>query len=486
MKANALAASLASVADAARSPAPLRAMGALSLSFARRLARLAATAPAPSEEEFEQAIARSDAAEVARMAPFFSPAWRNERGSTALMLAAERGSLECAQALLPFSLPQLRWKKNARSSAPHWIRDGHEGDTALMMAVRSGNVGLVRLLAAQPGADIVRGDRHTALTLAASRGESAMVRELAATGCLEREDAREGRSALESAALNGRLDTVDALLELGACPSAAAEATFSPLAAAATGAFEMTAASRSPGRFFFDALGGDLGGSPVRAVSRSAQNLGHDTVQVQIFQRIWHALDDGQKRAEARRSLAASHQSDATIRSILAFLVRRDDVDNVAAMLPFCPPSDGSLRDPLRDALVQAAVKARADLAVRLIAAGAAPFQTDFSLDMGALGEALGPRDKRGQAGEECARAIAQALPFAQLPEAVRRLGAIAPAWLCALVESRELAVAVADVSAPAPATASGLGTLGQSGSESAATPTDCPAPTPRRKARAL
>jgi ankyrin repeat protein len=482
MKADPVAASLSAVSDIARSPAPLRAMGALSLSFARRLARLAATAPAPSEEEFERALARSDAPEVARMAPFFSPAWRNERGSTALMLAAERGSLGCAQALLPWSLPQLRWKKNARSSAPHWARDGHEGDTALMMAVRSGNVGLVRLLAAQPGADIVRGDRHTALTLAASRGESAMVRELAAAGCLARENARGGRSALESAALNGRLDTVGALLELGACPSAAAEATFSPLAAAATGAYEMTAASRSPGRFFFEALGSDLGGSHVRAVSRSVQDLRHDAVQSQIFQRIWSALDDGQKRAEARRALAASHKSDANIRSILAFLVRRDDVDNVAAMLPFCPPSDGSLRDPLRDALVQAAVKARADLAARLIAAGAAPFQTDFPLDMGALGEALGPRDKRGQAGEECARAIAQALPFGQLPEAVRRLGAIAPAWLRALVESRELAAAVSEAAGPERAALSDQAAPGQSDSEVAARQ----AASPRRKARAL
>jgi ankyrin repeat protein len=445
----------AALSEAARSSAPLRAMATLSLSAARRLAlRFRATKKErPEFDQFFAAILAGDAAETARLAPWFSPTQRDVWGGTALMNAASVGQLECVKALLPHSLPQLAWKRQGHGIDSLIISTSSDGDTALMLAVRNGHLGVVRELARQPGAAATRPqDGFGALMLAASLPFPDIVRELAAHGDLEREAKNvQGRTALAVAASEAREDNVEALLAAGARVFAPKDAKESVVSAAASG-FELPAASA--GVSFIGMLLSDL----RAAHGGSAQPEGRDTLaqaaherRARVFLRLWSALDDDQKRIEASRDLRSAERARAPLLTLLA---HSGEIALVEAVAPYCPPSsrlsdsDNLFADPLHSALLAAARTGQTAVAVRLLELGAAPLKEGESRASGGVLRAAFSLSARPAAKEEHVRAIAQALPDEALRACASGLDEL-PGWLAAMVESRELHATLAGVTPP-------------------------------------
>jgi ankyrin repeat protein len=476
----------AALSEAARSSAPLRAMATLSLSAARRLAlRFRATKKErPEFDQFFAAILAGDAAETARLAPWFSPTRRDVWGGTALMNAASVGQLECVKALLPHSLPQLAWKRQGHGIDSLIISTSSDGDTALMLAVRTGRLDVVRELARQPGATATRPqDGFGALMLASSLPFPEIVRELAASlGDLERAaKGVKGRTALAVAAEAAQEDNVEALLSAGARVFAPKDAKESPVSAAASG-FELPAGNA--GVSFIGMLLSDL----RAAHGGSAQPEGRDPLaqaaherRARVFLRLWSALNDDQKRIEASRDLRSAERARAPLLTLLA---HSGEVALIDAVAPFCPPSDrlsdsdNLFADPLHSALLAAARTGKTAVAVRLLELGAAPLKEGESRASGGVLRAAFSLSARPAAKEEHVRAIAQALPDEALRACASGLDEL-PGWLAAMVESRELHATLAGVSPPSVVAAALAGATGDHAS--AAAPTR-----PVRRARAL
>ena len=123
-----------------------------------------------------------------------------ESGQTALMLAVRSGHAEAANILI------------AEKADVH-IEDGY-GNTALIIAASSGNVEMIgALIEAEASIEAANEEGNTALMIAASEGEVETVKALIKAEADKEASNREGNTALLLAASKGEVETVKALIE---------------------------------------------------------------------------------------------------------------------------------------------------------------------------------------------------------------------------------------------------------------------------------
>ncbi len=130
---------------------------------------------------------------------------QNNRGNTALMLAAHAGHVEIVRELL--AAPGIEVNKQ-----------DNNGNTALMEAAYGGDAGIVQQLLKAPGIDVNKQDSNgiTALMEAAYGGHVEIVRELLADGAEVNKQNNSGVTALMVAARWGHAGIVRELLADGA------------------------------------------------------------------------------------------------------------------------------------------------------------------------------------------------------------------------------------------------------------------------------
>ena len=126
-----------------------------------------------------------------------------ESGQTALMLAVRSGHAEAANILI------------AEKADVH-IEDGY-GNTALIIAASSGNVEMIgALIEAEASIEAANEEGNTALMIAASEGEVETVKALIKAEADKEASNREGNTALLLAASKGEVEALEALIEAGA------------------------------------------------------------------------------------------------------------------------------------------------------------------------------------------------------------------------------------------------------------------------------
>lgn len=163
-----------------------------------------------------------------RIMPFSDASQKNEKGWTALMLAADLGLDECARALLPLSDPNA-CDPNQMTALMHAAKNGHEecvkillqaadplaknklGATALMIAAGWIHPGCVEVLIPHSDLSAANSEGTTALMIAAGRGLVSAVR-MMLPFCDPNAANKRGWTALSTAAAQGRYDCVEALL----------------------------------------------------------------------------------------------------------------------------------------------------------------------------------------------------------------------------------------------------------------------------------
>jgi ankyrin repeat protein len=130
---------------------------------------------------------------------------QEKNGSTALMIAAQRGHTIIIKLLLAA----------ARANVNLQEIDGY---TALMWAARNGHTEIVKLLLAAARANVNLQERngYTALTLAVSHGRTEIIKLLLAAGADVNLQKRGGDTALMLAASDGRTEIIKLLLAAGA------------------------------------------------------------------------------------------------------------------------------------------------------------------------------------------------------------------------------------------------------------------------------
>lgn len=129
---------------------------------------------------------------------------RDERGSTALMTAAQWGHVDVCRLLLERGADVNKSDK--------------QGDTALHEAARADEMDAVELLGEWEGVDVDAKNKHgcTALHVASHAGLGAMVKLLVRLGSCVHGQMKGGYTSLHVAAANGSNSSLSALLESGA------------------------------------------------------------------------------------------------------------------------------------------------------------------------------------------------------------------------------------------------------------------------------